>query len=150
MKPQLPDRSANQLTADEKFSLLAVENRIRSVEWLKPAAGFGRRWLARIKQQSESNQRVRAGWLFVGNAAAALLLLAVLVSQLGQPASWFTQAVESINSSLAVTEAAVNVSLSVIQTFPILVFYPLIALMLLVLLWGMLIKRSFAFQGEIE
>jgi type III secretory pathway component EscV len=78
------------------------------------------------------------------------LVFGLLLSQLGQPASWLTQAVEEINSSLAVAEAAVNVSLTVIQTFPALVFYPLIALMLVAMLWGMLIKRSFAFQGETE
>jgi hypothetical protein len=149
MKPQLPDRSQN-FTPAEKFSLLTVENRLRSTEWLKPAAGFSRRWLVRIKQEREVAQRVRAGWLLVGNLAAALLVFGLLLSQLGQPASWLTQAVEEINSSLAVAEAAVNVSLTVIQTFPALVFYPLIALMLVVMLWGMLIKRSFAFQGETE
>jgi hypothetical protein len=149
MKPQLPD-SSRTFTAGEKFSLLAVENRLRSAEWLKPAAGFSRRWLARIKQERAVAQRVRAGWLLVGNLAAALLVFGLLLSQLGQPASWLTQAVESINSSLAVAETAVSVSLNVIQTFPVLIFYPLIALMLVVMLWGMLIKRSFAFQGESE
>jgi hypothetical protein len=149
MKPQLPDRSQN-FSAAEKFSLLAVENRLRSTEWLKPAAGFSRRWLARIKQEREVTQRVRAGWLLVGNLAAALLVFGLLLSQLGQPASWLTQAVEEINSSLAVVEAALNVTLTVIQTFPVLIFYPLIALMLTVMLWGMLIKRSLAFQGETE
>lgn len=149
MKPQLPD-NANTYSVNEKFSLLAVENRLRSAEWLKPAAGFSRRWLARIKQEREVSQRVRAGWLLVGNLAVALLVFGLLLSEIGQPASWLTQAVESINSSLAVAEAAVSVSLNVVQTFPVLVFYPLIALMLIVMLWGMLIKRSSAFQGEIE
>jgi hypothetical protein len=149
MKPQLPDNSLT-FTAGEKFSLLAVENRFRSAEWLKPANGFSRRWLARIKQEREVTQRVRAGWLLVGNLAAALLVFGILVSQLGQPASWLTQAVETINSNLAIAEATVNVSLNVIQTFPVLIFYPLIAVMLVVMLWGMLIKRSFAFQGDTE
>lgn len=149
MKPQLPD-TPRTFTSNEKFWLLAVENRLHSAQWLKPAAGFSRRWLARIKRERTANQRVRAGWLLVGNLAAALLVFGLLLSQLGQPASWLTQAVEGINSSLAVAEAALAVGSSVVQTFPVLVFYPLIALMLVVMLWGMLIKRSFAFQGEIE
>jgi hypothetical protein len=64
MKSRLFDRQLPELTSAEKTSFVEIESRFDAAPWLKPAAGFGRRWLARWQAQQEANQRVRAGWIY--------------------------------------------------------------------------------------
>jgi hypothetical protein len=138
----------SNFTTQETAALVEIEAHFRTAAAVQPAAGFSRRWLTRLKAQQARDERVRAGWLLVGNLAAALLVLAVLLSQLGQPTSWIIRGVDQINIWLATAEATLNAAVSLAETFPILIFYPAVALILMMIFWGVLVKRSFAVQGE--
>ncbi len=148
-----PDQE--EMSPAQDLAWRAIEQRFASAAWLAPKSGFSRRWRSMLREQQESSRRTRAAWLTVANAAATLLLFAVLVilvleTFLSQPAALITQVTQSLVEAFTYGLTFLRVVSTTVEAIPLLaVVLFASAFTTLFSLWVLFLSRLVPVQGDL-
>lgn len=146
MNPYRYESKIGPMTRAESAAWPKIEKSFRSAKLVAPRKGFSNRWMHLQGQHQLVEKKRREIWLALGNGTAILAFLGVIAITIWPvfdlPGSIFTSALEIVFETLTFILVLADISLSVFQVFPLLVWFTIaLAFFGLVALWASLFSR---------